>query len=153
MKLVRLCIEPLLRNLEKQARIHNWPVLRALRIHTENLYLSSIKMQEIYDLAEMSYAKHILYLVDACYGGLAIQSRTMKKELTPEYLKKLTMEKGRQVITAGGKNEEVIENPIWGHSAFTKNLLNGLGENLLADENETGVEIVYEVVLKGKLWW
>ena len=104
-----------------------------------NLYLSSIKMQEIYDLADMSYAKHILYLVDACYGGLSIQSRSLEKEITPEYLKKLTSERGRQIITAGGKNEQVIENPKWGHSAFTKSLLNGLGENLLADENEDGI--------------
>ena len=105
----------------------------------ENLYLSSIKMQEMYDLADMSFAKHILYLVDACYGGLTIHSRGLQKDMTPEYLKKLTKERGRQVITAGGKDEEVIENPKWGNSAFTKNLLNGLGENLLADENDDGI--------------
>jgi hypothetical protein len=105
----------------------------------DNAYLSCIKMDEIYSLADMSYAKHILYLVDACYGGLSIQSRSLEKEITPEYLKKLTSERGRQIITAGGKNEQVIENPKWGHSAFTKSLLNGLGENLLADENEDGI--------------
>ena len=105
----------------------------------DNVYLSCIKMDEIYSLADMSYAKHILYLVDACYGGLSIQSRSLEKEITPEYLKKLTSERGRQIITAGGKNEQVIENPKWGHSAFTKSLLNGLGENLLADENEDGI--------------
>jgi len=111
----------------------------------ESLYLSSIKMQEIYDLANMSYAKHILYLVDACYGGLSIQSRGLKKEITPEYLKKLTKEKGRQIITAGGKDEEVIENPKWGHSAFAKSLLKGLGENQLADENDDGIITVDEL--------
>ena len=105
----------------------------------EDLYLSSIKMQEMYDLADMSFAKHILYLVDACYGGLTIHSRGLQKDMTPEYLKKLTKERGRQVITAGGKDEEVIEDPKWGHSAFTKNLLNGLGEDLLADENDDGI--------------
>ena len=105
----------------------------------DNLYLSSIKMDEIYYLADMSYAKHILYLIDACYGGLAIQNRSLGKELTPEYLKKLTNQRGRQIITAGGKDEEVIENPKWGHSAFTNNLLKGLGEDLLADENTDGI--------------
>ena len=111
----------------------------------DNVYLSCIKMDEIYSLAEMSYAKHILYLVDACYGGLSIQSRSLEKEITPEYLKKLTSERGRQIITAGGKNEQVIENPKWGHSAFTKSLLNGLGENLLADENEDGIITAVEL--------
>ena len=105
----------------------------------KNLYLTCIKMQEMYDLADMSFAKHILYLVDACYGGLTIHSRGLQKDMTPEYLHKLTKERGRQVITAGGKDEVVIENPKWGNSAFTKNLLNGLGEDLLADENNDGI--------------
>jgi len=104
----------------------------------DNLYLSSIPMKSVYDIAEMSYAKHILYLVDACYGGLTLSTRGLKKDVTPEYLKKMTTEKGRQVITAGGKDEMVIEKPEWGHSAFTRNLLKGLGEDL-ADENMDGI--------------
>jgi len=104
----------------------------------ENLYLSSIPMKSIYDIADMSYAKHILYLVDACYGGLTLNTRGLKKEVTPEYLKKMTRERGRQVITAGGKDEQVQERPEWGHSAFTRNLLKGLGDGL-ADENLDGV--------------
>ena len=31
-----------------------------------------------------------------------------------------------KIITAGGKDEEVMEKAEWGHSAFTKNLLQGL---------------------------
>ena len=106
--------------------------------NVDNLYLSSIPMKSIYDIAEMSYAKHILYLVDACYGGLAMNTRGLKKNQTPEYLKKMTRERGRQVITAGGKDEQVQERPEWGHSAFTKNLLKGLNDGL-ADENMDGI--------------
>ena len=79
-----------------------------------------------------------MYLVDACYGGLTINTRGLKKAITPEYLKRMTRERGRQVITAGGKDEEVIEKPEWGHSAFTRNLLKGLRDGL-ADENSDGV--------------
>jgi hypothetical protein len=105
----------------------------------DNLYLSSIPMKSVYDIADMSYAKHILYLVDACYGGLTLATtRGMKKDNTPEYIKKMTKERGRQVITAGGKGEQVIEKSEWGHSAFTKSLLNGLGEGY-ADENLDGI--------------
>jgi len=104
----------------------------------DNLYLSSIPMKSVYDIAEMSYAKHILYLVDACYGGLTLNTRGLKKNTTPEYLKKMTRERGRQVITAGGKHEQVIEKPEWGHSAFTRNLIKGLGEGF-ADENDDGI--------------
>ena len=104
----------------------------------DNLYRSSIPMKSVYDIAEMSYAKHILYLVDACYGGLTLSTRGLKKDSTPEYLRKMTQERGRMVITAGGKDEQVIEKPEWGHSAFTRNLLKGLGEGL-ADENADGI--------------
>jgi hypothetical protein len=105
----------------------------------DNLYLSSIPMKAVYDIADMSYAKHILYLVDACYGGLTLATtRGLKKDNTPEYIKKMTKERGRQVITAGGKGEQVQERPEWGHSAFTRNLLKGLGDGL-ADENMDGV--------------
>jgi hypothetical protein len=50
----------------------------------------------------------------------------------------MTRERGRQVITAGGKDEQVIEKPEWGHSAFTRNLLKGLGDGF-ADENDDGI--------------
>ena len=106
--------------------------------NVENLYRSSIPMKSVYDIADMSYAKHILYLVDACYGGLTLSTRGLKKDNTPTYIKKMTNERGRMVITAGGKDEQVIEKPEWGHSAFTRNLLKGLGDGL-ADENADGI--------------
>ena len=104
----------------------------------EKLYLTSIPMSELYEIAQMSYAKHILYLVDACYGGLALASTRGLAKSTPNFLRKITSEKGRQIITAGGKDEQVIERSEWGHSAFTKNLLIGLGKNS-ADIDDDGV--------------
>ena len=104
----------------------------------ERIFLTSISMSTLEELATMSAAKHILYLVDACYGGLTLSTRGLGKEQTPEYLKKMTKEKGRQVITAGGKDEQVMEKAEWGHSAFTKNLISGL-KNELADANDDGI--------------
>ena len=104
----------------------------------EKIFLTSISMSTLEELASMSAAKHILYLVDACYGGLTLATRGLSKEQTPEYLRKMTKEKGRQVITAGGKDEKVMEKAEWGHSAFTKNLISGL-ENELADANDDGI--------------
>ena len=104
----------------------------------EKIFLTSIPMSDFEQIAKMSAAKHILYLVDACYGGLSLDTRGLSKEQTPEYLKKMTDKKGRQVITAGGKDEEVMEKAEWGHSAFTKNLIAGLEEDL-ADANDDGI--------------
>ena len=108
------------------------------------LYLTSIPMSEIYEIAQMSYAKHILYLIDACYGGLALASTRGLAKSTPNFLKKITSEKGRQIITAGGKDEQVIERSEWGHSAFTKNLLVGLGKKA-ADIDDDGVITTHEL--------
>ncbi len=104
----------------------------------EKLFVTSIPMNRIYDIAQLSYAKHILYLIDACYGGLALSSTRGLKKSVPNYLNKITKEKGRQIITAGGKDEQVLERSEWGHSAFTKNLLTGLGKRS-ADIDGDGV--------------
>jgi hypothetical protein len=69
----------------------------------------------------------LLYLIDACYGGIAaIGSRGLDSKSTPNYIEKITKNKSRQIITAGGRGEKVIEKSEWGHSAFTLNLNRGL---------------------------
>ena len=87
----------------------------------ENLYYSSIPMDELKRLALMSKAKHMLYLVDACYGGIAAVGSRGLNTKAPNYINKVAKDQARQIITAGGKGEQVIEKSEWGHSAFTKN--------------------------------
>ena len=103
----------------------------------DNLYLSAIPMDELKRLSAMSNAKHMLYLIDACYGGiLAVGTRAL--DITkPNYIEKKMEYRGRQIITAGGRDEEVIEKPEWGHSAFTHNLERGL-KNGSADLDHDG---------------
>ena len=97
-------------------------------------YRTCISMEEIRNLATQIPAKHILFLMDACYGGLAaVSSRALKLE-TQQYLEKNSSLRARQIITAGGKGEQVIEKAEWGHSAFTYKLLEGLDKGL-ADGN------------------
>ena len=104
----------------------------------EDLYLSSIGMDELEDISEMSKAKHTLYLVDACYGGIAaVGSRGLDASSTPNYIDKITKNRAVQIITAGGRGEQVIEKPKWGHSAFTLNLNRGLKDGN-ADMNADG---------------
>ena len=101
----------------------------------KSLYMTSIPMSELKQLSLMSKAKHILFLIDACYSGLAtINIRSLKEQPSINYINKITTNKSRQIITAGGKDEPVIEKSEWGHSAFTKNLLSGLS-NRNADYN------------------
>ena len=111
---------------------------------TSKLYLTGIDMSQIKNISEETRAKHVLYLMDACYGGLmAINSRSLDIS-TPGYMKKITKDKGRQIITAGGKDEKAQERTEWGNSAFTKNVIRGLdGEmaNLNNDKYVTANEL------------
>jgi len=107
--------------------------------NNENLYVSSIGMGELKRISLMSKAKHLLYLVDACYGGLlTIGSRGIDPQTTSNYIDKITEDKARQIITAGGRDEEVMEKSEWGHSAFTKNLIRALKDGK-ADYSEDGI--------------
>ena len=104
---------------------------------TDDLYYSAIDMEELKRISKMSKAKHMLFLVDACYGGLAAVNTRSLSTSSPNYIDKIKEESARQVITAGGKEEKVIEKDEWEHSAFTKNLLAGLKDNK-ADQNQDG---------------
>ncbi len=103
----------------------------------EDLYFSAIDMEELKRISKFSKAKHMLFLVDACYGGLAAVNTRSLTTNTPNYLDKIVDENARQIITAGGKDEKVIEKDDWEHSAFTKNLLSGLKDKK-ADQNQDG---------------
>ena len=98
-------------------------------------------MQEFKQISEMTSAKHVLYLVDVCYGGImTLGTRSLAKNDFSDdekYLTKITTEPARQIITAGGKGDKAQERAIWGHSAFTKELLSGI-EDGLADSDQEG---------------
>ncbi len=112
-----------------------------------DLYLTAIPMEELKQIALMSEAKHILYLIDACYGGIAtVGSRGLDAIKTPNYIEKITKNKARQIITAGGRGEKVIEKAEWGHSAFTLNLNRGLKDGN-ADLNADNVITANELAL------
>jgi len=95
-------------------------------------------MNDIKSISSMSNSKHMLFLIDACYGGLlTIGSRGIDPQTTSNYIDKITEDKARQIITAGGRDEEVMEKSEWGHSAFTKNLIRALKDGK-ADFSEDG---------------
>ena len=55
-----------------------------------DLYVSAIEMDELQTISMRSKAKHILYLVDACYGGIStVGARGLSAEVTPNYLEKI----------------------------------------------------------------
>ena len=103
-----------------------------------NPYATGLVMDEILRTCQMSDAKHMLFLMDACYSGLMTENvKGLSKPQEQGYLSKVANESARQIITAGDSDEQVIERDEWQHSAFTKNLLEGL-DTWEADYNEDG---------------
>ncbi|RMZ48850.1 hypothetical protein EB821_05410 [Candidatus Marinimicrobia bacterium PRS2] len=101
-------------------------------------YATGLAMDEILTISMFSKSKHMLFLMDACYSGLMTQQfKGLAKPTEEGYLTKVANESARQIITAGGRDEQVIERDEWQHSAFTKNLLEGL-ETWDADYNQDG---------------
>jgi len=82
------------------------------------------------DISRKIPAKHVFYIMDACYGGLLAATRTVDKESRRDlaYLREITKEPVRQVLTAGGKGEEVLDGGRKGHSVFTGRLIQILEE-------------------------
>ncbi len=71
-------------------------------------------------------AKHVLFIMDACYGGLAV-TRSLAPGST-RFLKDMLCRHARQVLTAGKADEVVSDSggPRPGHSVFTGHLLDAL---------------------------
>lgn len=85
-----------------------------------------IRWDELTRNAELIPAKHVLFVMDACYGGLAI-TRSLAPGST-RFLKDMLLRYSRQVLTAGKANEIVSDagGPIPGHSVFTGHFIEAL---------------------------
>lgn len=101
-------------------------------------FATLLPMTQIRELCNLIPAKHIFFVVDACYSGLAAVSERGMSAETELYVGKLAGLKSRQILTAGGKGEQVEENDEWGHSAFTYKFLEGM-ESGAADSDGDGV--------------
>ncbi|CAN2047572.1 putative SUMF1/EgtB/PvdO family nonheme iron enzyme [Candidatus Magnetomoraceae bacterium gMMP-13] len=98
-----------------------------------------ISMGQLRELSEqMGAAKHQLFIMDCCFGGLIVKTRSPNMdENTPHYLQDITRRFARQIIAAGGKDQLVIDGGFGNHSVFTGTLLEAL-EKGLGDINGDG---------------
>jgi formylglycine-generating enzyme required for sulfatase activity len=101
-------------------------------------YRYCIGMDELKRIRTLIPAKHVIFIVDACYSGLALESSRGLDSKIPGYLKKVAIASTQQMITAGGKGEESVERSDFGHGVFTYKLLEGLDKRI-ADWNNDGV--------------
>ncbi|MDQ8035914.1 MAG: polysaccharide deacetylase family protein [Pedobacter sp.] len=81
----------------------------------------AIPMTEIQNIAESIAAKHVFFVMDACYSGLGLT-----RGASGNFLRENAKRTGRQMLTAGGADQMVADGGPDGHSVFTWTLLQGL---------------------------
>jgi uncharacterized caspase-like protein len=96
--------------------------------HDANMadYSTFVRWDELTRNADLVRAKHVLFVMDACYGGLALTRAAHPG--TTRFLKDMMLRRARQVLTAGKADEVVADSggPIPNHSVFTGHLLEAL---------------------------
>ena len=111
-----------------------------------------IRWDDLTRNADLIPAKHMLFVMDACYGGLAL-TRSPLAAGSMRFLRDMLQRFSRQVLTAGKADETVADadGPRPGHSIFTGYLLDAL-EGAAASEGvitASGVmAYVYEKVAR-----
>ena len=113
------------------------------------LFDKNISMTTIRDgVAKIIQAKHIFLVVDACYSGLLLDERAAPRPPARDlaYLRSITTESVRQVLTAGTANETVLDGGPRGHSVFTGRFIEALeaARDFITAE-EIGTEIKRKV--------
>ncbi len=99
----------------------------------------AIAMTDIQNIAESMQAKHVLFVMDACYSGLGLT----RGGGSSSFLRENARRSARQMLTAGGADQQVADSGPNGHSVFTWVLLQALGGkgDLNGDGLITGTEL------------
>ena len=93
-------------------------------------FSSWISMAEMRELSQqMLKARHQLFIFDSCYGGsIGRKAGPSAGNTHPRYIEKVSANRARQFLTAGGKDEQVLADGPHGYSYFTGFLLDALKE-------------------------
>lgn len=97
-------------------------------------------MSDLQNIAESMKAKHVMFVMDACYSGLGL---TRGGPSSSAFLRENARRSARQMLTAGGADQQVADAGPNGHSVFTWVLLQALAGkgDLNGDGLITGTEL------------
>lgn len=101
---------------------------------TQENWNTLIGWQEIIEKGNLVRAKHIFYVIDACYSGLALSRGPAFA--SSRFLTDILSRPARQVLTAGKGDQKVADakGPIANHSLFTGYFIKGI-QGEAAQEN------------------
>jgi len=98
----------------------------------DKFHSKSISMTHLQDFSDMIPAKHVYFVMDSCYSGIAL---TRSGGLS-NYINEISSRNARQILTAGGADQQVSDGGPDGHSVFTWALLKGLDGAADLDDNK-----------------
>ena len=111
---------------------------------TDDVATDAIPMTELQNISEALVARHVIFVMDACYSGLGLVRGGGGSRSGPgNFLRDNAHRIGRQMLTAGGADQMVADGGPGGHSIFTWTLLQGLSgkADLNGDNIITGTEL------------
>jgi hypothetical protein len=106
--------------------------------------LTAISTDQLNEFSEAMPAKHLYFVMDACYGGLIFTRSQPVSAEVQNFLEVISTRRTRQAITAGGRNQPVFDTGPSGHSVFTFHFINGL-KTMSADLDKNGVITASEI--------
>lgn len=99
---------------------------------------TGLSMSELQSWLAGYPSKHVLFVADACYSGLALATRSTGMDAsTKDYLRDVTTRRVRFTLVAGRDDQEAHEDTHSGHGVFTRFFLEGLDG--AADANRDGL--------------
>jgi len=111
----------------------------------QRLFSTAISMETLRRISDRIPAKHILYIVDACYSGYAIYNRSLTSGLLDEMIRRPAI----QILTAGRQQDQAQEKN--GYGIFTQVLIRGLRGDAFSGKSWLALEEL-GVWLKQRVW-
>lgn len=108
------------------------------------LITNAISTDQLNEISQLIRAKHLFFVMDACYSGLIFAKAQPINPGAVEYFKMITTRKARKALTAGGRDQTVLDTGPGGHSVFTFYFIDAL-KNMNADLNRDGMITTYEL--------
>lgn len=85
-----------------------------------------ISTQELKEVFTVTSVRHILFLADACFGGMSFEGTKTNKTRLPSYVMRISASNGLQAINAGKSDEKPADSDVTKHGLFTQELLKSL---------------------------
>lgn len=113
----------------------------------DDLYASSISMNDIRTIFGRIRAKRLIFISDTCYsgsaGGRTLLTAKSRANLSDRFMDRISHGKGRVIISSCSANEVSKEDDALGHGIFSYYLLEGLRGK--ADQDGDGIITVDEL--------